>query len=108
MKRFIFKVVPMVNIDGVVYGNSRCDINGNDVNRKWTRNPNNFLYPVITATKGMFYKLTMEGYEIEHFFDLHGHSKKLGSFIYGCKTYDDVESRQFAWIMSRLNEKFRF
>ena len=29
-----------------------------------------------------------EDYEIEYFLDLHGHSRKLGSFIYGCKTYD--------------------
>lgn len=43
----------MVNIDGVIYGNSRCDIAGSDVNRKWTKNPNQFLYPIINAIKKM-------------------------------------------------------
>ena len=48
LKRYIFKIFPMVNVDGVIYGNSRCDISGTDVNRKWTRNPNKFLYPVLS------------------------------------------------------------
>ena len=41
----------MVNIDGVVYGNSRCDISGSDVNRKWTRHSNSSLYPIVTAIR---------------------------------------------------------
>ncbi len=27
-KRFIFKIIPMVNPDGVILGNYRCDVNG--------------------------------------------------------------------------------
>ena len=53
LKKYIFKLVPMANIDGVIYGNSRCDIAGSDANRKWTRGSNQFLYPVITAIKKM-------------------------------------------------------
>lgn len=53
LKKYIFKIVPMVNIDGVIYGNSRCDITGSDVNRKWTKSFNQFLYPVLTAIKKM-------------------------------------------------------
>jgi hypothetical protein len=98
----------MVNIDGVIYGNSRCDITGSDANRKWTKNPNQFLYPIITAIKKMVSNLTLEGYEIDYFIDLHGHSRKLGSFIYACKNYDEIESRMFPWIMSKLNNKFSF
>ena len=44
----------MVNVDGVIYGNSRCDINGTDINRKWTKNPNKFIYPIVSAVKNMF------------------------------------------------------
>jgi len=50
----------MVNIDGVIYGNSRCDITGNDINRKWSKNPNKFMYPIISATKNKFNKLRKE------------------------------------------------
>jgi cytosolic carboxypeptidase protein 2/3 len=48
----------MVNVDGVIYGNSRCDISGTDVNRKWTRHPNKFLYPVLSEVKVLFSKLS--------------------------------------------------
>lgn len=57
MKKYIFKIIPMVNIDGVMYGNSRCDITGSDTNRKWTRNPNSPLYPVISAIKKLVHNL---------------------------------------------------
>jgi len=90
LKRYIFKIFPMVNVDGVIYGNSRCDISGTDVNRKWTRNPNKFLYPIVNDVKVLFSKLSNEGYEIDYFIDLHGHSKKPNSFIYMCKTFDDL------------------
>jgi murein tripeptide amidase MpaA len=28
-------VVPMVNPDGVIHGNSRCNLSGLDLNRQW-------------------------------------------------------------------------
>ena len=35
LENFIFKVFPMVNVDGVIYGNFRCDVTGVDLNRRW-------------------------------------------------------------------------
>jgi len=32
---FVFKVVPMLNPDGVVVGNYRCNLGGLDLNRRW-------------------------------------------------------------------------
>lgn len=34
-KNYIFYVVPMVNIDGVVFGHYRTNLAGKDLNRKW-------------------------------------------------------------------------
>ena len=33
--KFIFKIIPMINPDGVRYGNYRDSLFGNDLNRKW-------------------------------------------------------------------------
>lgn len=30
---FVFKIVPMINIDGVINGNTRVSLNGQDLNR---------------------------------------------------------------------------
>ena len=35
---FVFKVVPMLNPDGVINGNYRCGLSGCDLNRRW-KNP---------------------------------------------------------------------
>lgn len=31
--RFVFKIVPMLNPDGVIVGNYRCSLSGQDLNR---------------------------------------------------------------------------
>jgi len=43
---FVFKVVPMLNIDGVINGNYRCSLIGSDLNRRW-KHPNKVLHPEI-------------------------------------------------------------
>jgi len=32
---FVFKIVPMLNPDGVIIGNTRCSLAGVDLNRVW-------------------------------------------------------------------------
>ena len=33
--RFVFKIVPMLNPDGVIVGNTRCNLAGRDLNRQY-------------------------------------------------------------------------
>jgi murein tripeptide amidase MpaA len=34
-EKFVFKIVPMLNPDGVINGNYRCSLAGADLNRRW-------------------------------------------------------------------------
>ena len=80
--RYIFKVVPMLNPDGVINGNYRCSLVGADLNRRW-KNPQVALHPIIYQFKRVI-KNTAANYDIDLICDLHGHSRKKNIFIYGC------------------------
>ena len=43
-QHFIFKIIPMLNPDGVIHGNYRSNISGYDLNRKWA-NPSKIYHP---------------------------------------------------------------
>lgn len=83
-ERYIFKIIPMLNPEGVIYGNSRCGLTGNDLNRCWKK-PHPVLHPEIYYAK----KLVQFARErlcrpIFAFIDIHGHSRKKYFFLYGC------------------------
>lgn len=75
----VFKIIPMLNPDGVVHGNYRTSLNGVDLNRFWSEQ--NKQYPEVLAVKSVIKE--SNGTKLA-FFDLHGHSKKKGVFAYGC------------------------
>jgi murein tripeptide amidase MpaA len=53
--KFVFKIVPMLNPDGVIVGNYRCSLAAVDLNRQWAV-PSNKYHPEIYATKTMIVK----------------------------------------------------
>jgi len=55
-ENFVFKIVPMLNSDGVINGNSRCSLSGVDLNRCWNE-PNKILHPTIYYTKSVLFYL---------------------------------------------------
>ncbi|XP_044278531.1 cytosolic carboxypeptidase 4-like isoform X3 [Varanus komodoensis] len=80
---FIFKVIPMLNPDGVINGNQRCSLSGDDLNRQWL-NPDPVCQPTIYHTKGLLYYLSIQGRAPVVFCDYHGHSQRKNVFLYGC------------------------
>lgn len=73
LRHFVFKFVPMINIDGVVCGNYRANLSGMDPNRKWNV-PNASLFPEVYAIKRMAYRFSRE-HELVLYCDIHGHSR---------------------------------
>lgn len=51
-KRIIFKLIPMTNPDGVIVGNYRTGLCGNDLNRQFIT-PNIKLHPTVCAIKAL-------------------------------------------------------
>uniref|UniRef100_A0A8D0CDF7 AGBL carboxypeptidase 3 n=1 Tax=Salvator merianae TaxID=96440 RepID=A0A8D0CDF7_SALMN len=109
---FVFKVVPMLNPDGVVVGNYRCSLAGRDLNRNYKSDLKE-SFPPIWYTRMMIKRL-MEERSILLYCDLHGHSRKENVFMYGCekreqeeKTY--LQQRIFPFLMSKnCPDKFSF
>ena len=79
----------MLNPDGVIYGNYRCNLLGYDLNRKWNA-PDKLLQPTIYHTKDMIRSMA-EQREITLFCDLHGHFRQRNIFMYGC-SYGPTEA----------------
>jgi len=80
--KFIIKIIPMMNIDGVILGNSRCCISGEDLNRRFA-NPNTKLHPTICSIKELINNMQIQGKKVVAYIDMHGHSRKKCTFIYG-------------------------
>jgi hypothetical protein len=95
----------MINIDGVIYGNSRCDITGMDMNRRW-KNPSKVFHPQLVNIKKKIESYSRK-YEIVGCFDLHGHSKLYNVFCYSCKI-NPITCRILPYIISKETSKFNF
>ena len=79
---FIFKIVPMLNPDGVTEGHYRSNYVGADLNRRWP-NPSKLLHPTIYYTKKLV-KACHADNQVLLFCDFHGHTRKRNIFMYGC------------------------
>ncbi|KAG5347830.1 NNAD carboxypeptidase, partial [Acromyrmex charruanus] len=83
-ERFVFKLVPMLNPDGVIVGNNRCSLSGKDLNRQY-RTVMRESYPSVWHTKLMIRRL-LEECGVAIYCDLHAHSRKHNIFAYGCES----------------------
>ncbi|XP_048358394.1 cytosolic carboxypeptidase 3 [Sphaerodactylus townsendi] len=110
---FVFKVVPMLNPDGVIVGNYRCSLAGRDLNRTY-RSDLKESFPPVWYTRTMI-KRIMEERDVLLYCDLHGHSRKENVFMYGCEKREHQEEgtvlhqRIFPFLMSKnCPNKFSF
>ena len=103
---YLFKIVPMMNPDGVLVGNSRTSFAGCDLNRRWGK-PNEIIHPEIFQTKQMITKLATQR-NIAFVIDCHGHFGTFNSLFY-CNYKDDKRTcKLFPYICSRLSKIISF
>ena len=110
--KFIFKIIPMLNIDGVIFGNYRLNILGKDMNRLWTPN---IPFNSDECDKSSLYinsiidiiKKTLNNRNIFLYCDFHGHSGKHNFFLYGCpKEGNENYHKKFMEIYAKKSNIF--
>ena len=103
---YLFKIVPMMNPDGVLVGNSRTSFAGCDLNRRWSK-PNEIIHPEVFHTKQMITKLATQR-NIAFIVDCHGHFGAFNSLFY-CNYKDNKRAcKLFPYICSRLSRIISF
>lgn len=101
LKTYEVILIPMVNPDGVIYGNFRTNLAGFDLNRQWIE-PNRWLHPEIYYISKFLSNLENVAFVI----DFHGHSKKYNSFIFACTGENPYLFRVFPYICGQQTEFF--
>ncbi|CAM9301550.1 unnamed protein product, partial [Choristocarpus tenellus] len=84
-RRYVFKLVPLLNPDGVAAGHFRQDTNGNNLNRHYI-DPDPVEHAPIFAAKSvvMHHAERPKGTgRLSAYLDLHAHASTRGCFIYG-------------------------
>eukprot|EP01063_Lacrimia_lanifica_P002780 TRINITY_DN1149_c0_g1_i3.p1 TRINITY_DN1149_c0_g1~~TRINITY_DN1149_c0_g1_i3.p1 ORF type:complete len:1191 (+),score=455.67 TRINITY_DN1149_c0_g1_i3:101-3673(+) len=101
----VWKIVPMLNPDGVINGNHRCSLTARDLNREW-HTPSPALSPSIYYLKCyMKHVKREEGRNVLLFTDFHGHSKHRNFFMYGCNALKKQSTVTPSLILERVLPK---
>ena len=111
-KRVVFKIIPMINADGVSIGNTRCSYIGRDVNRLFG-NPNQKLTPEPFFLRQLVKDLQKnDKHRVLAYLDVHAHSGRKSIFMYGpyfplhCSKY--MKIRTLPKLISERTEMFRY
>ena len=112
LNNYIFYVIPMLNPDGVVAGNFRTSLFGKDLNRTYDQS-RKYAFPQISSVVSLARKLKLKyKKKFSIFIDLHGHSNKRNTFMYGpqfgIQTANYELCRKIPKLMSNLTTFFRY
>ncbi|CAI2359232.1 unnamed protein product [Moneuplotes crassus] len=80
-KHFVFKIIPLLNPDGVYRGYYRQDTMGNNLNRFY-KDPKFDQQPTIYIAKQIINQLNQTS-KFALYIDLHAHASKKGCFMFG-------------------------
>ena len=88
-ERFVFKLVPMINPDGVFRGHYRADTLGQNLNRCYLHATLG-EHPSVYGIAALVRQLHRRG-DLQFYIDLHAHATKRGCFLYGNAIHNDFE-----------------
>ena len=101
-----FQIIPILNPDGVVVGNSRTSLAGCDLNRRWF-NPNEIIHPEIFNTKSLILNMSLNQ-NISFIIDFHGHFSIYNSLFYYNKKEGNNQYAIFPYICDKLSKIISF
>ena len=101
-----FQIVPMMNPDGVIVGNSRTGFAGCDLNRRWSK-PNEIIHPEIFYIKSLILN-TAVNQNISFVIDFHGHFGTYNSLFYCNHKENKKKCSLFPFLCSKLSNIISF
>ncbi|CAD8050123.1 unnamed protein product [Paramecium sonneborni] len=104
-KNFIFKIIPMLNPDGVIVGNFRNGLSGVDLNRQFLETDMTLL-PEVKALKDL---IQDNSTKLIGYLEFHGHQVRKNIFLYGPQSSNqNYDSKLFPLILQQRLESFRY
>ena len=103
---YTFHIVPMMNPDGVLVGNSRTSFAGCDLNRRWSK-PNEIIHPEIYYTKSIILNIAQKQ-NISFIIDFHGHFGTYNSLFYCNHKENKQICSLFPYLCSKLSNIISF
>lgn len=98
LDKFLFKIVPMVNIDGIIIGNSRVNVARIDLNKHWPTTTN-LDSPTLFALRELIQDYVVEQkYTLKFIMDIHGTSKQPNFFLHTNESINYADLKRLFWI----------
>lgn len=107
-RQYVFKIVPMLNPDGIYRGYYRVDTKGQNLNRYYT-DPKLDSQPSIYAVKKTIEQQHELG-KLKFYIDFHAHAGRRGCYMLGNRLYgqQQVDNVLFPKLISLNSTNFDF
>jgi hypothetical protein len=102
---FLFLIIPILNPDGVIAGNSRCSLSGQDLDRVWQQ-PCRYNHPEVYYAKKLLKGMAVNN-EFVFACQFKGNWIKREAFIQGINIPENKRAtREFSVLMSEKVDHF--